>query len=109
MEKLNPTNDELQDDNGSNVWANCAQNQKRHQDYGSFAQELAYWKARSDQAFSLPVVKMIEDSDTDCLRLEQKANEKDQEKIRFEFNDAVLDYMEAHNLKAREITDALRN
>ena len=34
---------------------------------------------------------------------------KEKEEIRFEFNDAVLDYMKAHNLKVWEITDALRN
>ena len=52
---------------------------------------------------------MLEAAETDCLRLEEKAQQKDKEEIRFEFNDAVLDYMEAHNLKAWEITDALRN
>ena len=70
---------------------------------------MAYWKARWDRAFSLPVVQQIEASDTDCLRLEEKAQQQDKEEIRFEFNDAVLDYMEAHNLKVWEITDALRN
>ena len=109
MEKFKPTDAEFHDENGSNNWTISAQNQKKHQDYDSFKEELAYWKARIDQAFSLPVAQIIGASETDCQQMDRLIKDKNQEKIRFEFNDAVLDYMEAHDLKAWEITDALRN